>query len=147
MSRRLLSSRLHRDLSDSVIKRFYGLPLSLTYMGLQNLISSLDKMQVNREGMSLDVEKHLEILSEAYQVYLRKQGHPEAYEVIQRVIRENPEKIVERLEDLLPKEEFKELAKLNPLEYIGEAERIVKILIHEIEEIRKSISRLEVENL
>lgn len=141
MSRRLLSSRLHRDLSDSVIKRFYGLPLSLTYMGLQNLIVSLDKMQVNREIMSSDVKKYPEILSEAYQVYLRKRGHPQAYETIHRVIRENPEKIVEELGKLLPTEEFEDLARLSPSEYLGEAEKIVRTLTKEIEEIKNRTSK------
>jgi len=142
MSRRLLSSRLHRDLSDSVIKRFYGLPLSLTCMGLQNLIASLDKMQVNRERMSSDVEKYPEILSEAYQVYLRKRGHSQAYEIIHRVIRENPEEIVEELGKLLPVEEFEYLARLSPFEYLGEVEKIVRNLIREIEGIKNKISKL-----
>ncbi len=143
MSRRLLSNRLHRDLSDSVIKRFYGLPLSLTYMGLQNLIVSLDKMRVNREIMSLDVKKHPEILSEAYQVYLRKRGHPQAYEIIHRVIREDPEKIVEELGKLFPTEEFEDLAGLSPSEYLGVAEKIVRMLIQEVEEIKNRVSKLD----
>ncbi|MCL7401471.1 MAG: hypothetical protein LZ168_01600, partial [Thaumarchaeota archaeon] len=132
----------HRDLSDSVIKRFYGLPLSLTCMGLQNLIASLDKMQVNRERMSSDVEKYPEILSEAYQVYLRKRGHSQAYEIIHRVIRENPEEIVEELGKLLPVEEFEYLARLSPFEYLGEVEKIVRNLIREIEGIKNKISKL-----
>jgi len=141
MSRRLLSSRLHRDLSDSVIKRFYGLPLSLTYMALQNLESSLDKMQVNRERMSSEVEKHPEVLSEAYQIYLRKHGHPEAYEIIQKVIRENPEKTIEELEKILTSEELEDLARLSSSEYLGEAERIVKILTQEIRMIKNRLSK------
>lgn len=140
MSRRLISSRLHRDLSDSVIKRFYGVPLSLTYMGVKNLLTIFDKMEINKERMVLDVEKHPETLSEAYQVYLRRFGHSEAYEIIQKLVRENPDKMVKELEKLVPPEKFEDLARLDPSEYIGEAERIVKNLVQEIEKIKIQLS-------
>lgn len=141
MGRRLISSRLHRDLSDSVIKRFYGLPLSLTFMGVKNLLTFLDKMQVNKEKMALDVEEHPEALSEAYQVYLRRHGHPEAYETVQKLVREDPEKVLREIEKLIPPEKFEKLARLNLLEYVGEAERIVKNLVQEIEKIKTRVSR------
>ncbi|MEM3741738.1 MAG: lyase family protein [Nitrososphaerota archaeon] len=139
MSTRLISSRLHRDLSDSVVKRFYGVPLSLTYMGVKNLLTILDKMQINKERMALDVEKHPEILSEAFQLYLRRHGHSKAYEIIQRIVRERPEKIIEELESLVPAGEIEKLAKLKPIEYLGEAERIVMNLIQEVEKIKSRI--------
>lgn len=139
ISRRLLSSRLHRDLSDSIIKRFYGLPLSLTYLGIQNLILSLNRVEISKERMFSDVREHPEVLTEAYQVLLRRHGHPEAYETIQKLIREKPDKVLEELEKQLPPEIFAKLARLTPLEYLGEAERIVKLLTQEIEEIKNKL--------
>ncbi len=143
ISRRLLSSRLHRDLSDSIIKRFYGLPLSLTILGIQNLTSSLNRLEINKERMLKDVEEHPEVLSEAYQVFLRRHGFPEAYETIQRLLKENPQKIRGELEKRVPSEKLREIIKLAPHEYLGEAERIVKLLIREIEEIKNRIHSLK----
>ena len=142
-SRRLLSSRLHRDLSDSIIKRFYGLPLSLTILGIQNLITSLNRLEINKEKMFRDVEEHPEVLAEAYQVFLRRHGFPEAYETIQRLLKEPPEKILDELKKIIPSEKLAEIVKLAPHEYLGEAERIVKLLIKEIEEIKSRIHSLK----
>jgi len=107
MARRLISSRLHRDLSDSVIKRFYGLALSLSCLGIKNLIDAIEKMQINRETMLSDLRKHPEILSEAYQLYLRKMGYSEGYETIQKTIKENPDKVFDELKKILPTEKWK----------------------------------------
>ncbi|MDT7859136.1 MAG: lyase family protein [Candidatus Aenigmarchaeota archaeon] len=137
MNRRLISIRLHRDLSDSVIKRFYGLPLSLIYLGITNLISAFEKMLVNKEAMYIDVRNHPETLSELYQLYLKKIGFFDAYETIQKLTREKPEKILEEIKKLIPKEKFVEIEKLTVLEYSGEAQRIVELLAKEIESLKK----------
>jgi adenylosuccinate lyase len=137
MNRRLISIRLHRDLSDSVIKRFYGLPLSLIYLGITNLISAFEKMIVNKEAMYIDVRNHPEALSELYQLYLKKIGFFDAYETIQKLAREKPEKILEEIKKLIPKEKFVEIEKLTVLEYSGEAQRIVELLAKEIESLKK----------
>jgi adenylosuccinate lyase len=137
MNRRLIYSRIHRDLSDSVIKRFYGLPFSLIYLGITNLISAFEKMLVNKEAMYIDVRNHPEVLSELYQLYLKKIGFFDAYETIQKLAREKPEKILEEIKKLIPKEKFIEIEKLTVLEYSGEAQRIVELLAKEIESLKK----------
>jgi adenylosuccinate lyase len=137
MNRRLIYSRIHRDLSDSVIKRFYGLPLSLTYLGITNLISALEKMVVNKEVMSIDVKNHPEVLSELYQLYLKKIGFSDAYETIQKLAREKPEKILEEIRKLLSDEKLEKIENLTVLEYTGEAQRIVELLSKEIEILMK----------
>lgn len=136
ISRRLLSSRLHRDLSDSIIKRFYGLPLSLTCIGIHNLIEFLGRMQVNRESMAKEVEGHPEVLAEAYQVYLRKRGYGEAYDIVRAIVREGAPDVLKRLEGIVSKEELIELSKLRPPDYLGEAEGIAKSLLRSVEEIK-----------
>ncbi|MCS7125303.1 MAG: lyase family protein [Aigarchaeota archaeon] len=140
ISRRLLSSRLHRDLSDSIIKRFYGLPLSLTCIGIQNLLVSLDRVEVDREAMVKDIEQHQEVLSEAYQVYLRKHGYVEAYEVIRAITREHPQEILKKLEGRIPDRELEHLSQLSPSKYIGEAIEITEKLLREVEEIMKKFT-------
>lgn len=79
MSTRLISSRLHRDLSDSVIKRFYGLALSLTLLGLKNTSKALDNLYVNADAMRKELDNNPQALLEAIQLTLRKQGVEEGY--------------------------------------------------------------------
>jgi adenylosuccinate lyase len=139
IAKRLISSRLHRDLSDSVIKRFYGLPLSLTYLGIKNLVAAMEKIQINKEEMLSDLKKHPEILSEAYQLYLRRIGYYEGYEVVQKIVRENPGKIIEELKKILPNEKLKEIEELSFEKYVGESKRIVEFLVGEVEKIKDKI--------
>lgn len=140
LARRLISSRLHRDLSDSIIKRFYGLPLSLIILGIRNLRAALERMHVRKEEMLLEVESHPEVLTEAYQVYLRKLGVENAYELIQEALRGGWSRVVEVLKSHLPPEEYSRLADLKPSNYTGEAERIAIQLLDEVNRIYKKIA-------
>ena len=140
ISRRLLSSRLQRDLSDSIIKRFYGLPLSLTVLGIINLRNALSRMIVRREEMLREVESHPEVLAEAYQVYLRKIGVEEAYEIVQDAVKSGWSSVMEALRNLLPEDMYVELAELKPSNYTGEAERLTLLLLSEVEKIYKKIT-------
>ena len=140
ISRRLLQSRLQRDLSDSIIKRFYGLPLSLTILGITNLRSALSRMIVRREEMLREVENHPEVLAEAYQVYLRRFGVEEAYEIVQDSVKMGWGSVKEALKDILPEDLYKELMRLKPSSYIGEAEKLTLLLLDEVEKIYKKIT-------
>ena len=140
ISRRLLSSRLQRDLSDSIIKRFYGLPLSLTILGITNLRSALGRMSVKKEEMRREVESHPEVLAEAFQVYMRKLGIEGAYEVIQEALRGGWNEVLEKLRSAVPKEVYENLMKTSPANYTGEAEKITLTLLDEVEKIYKRIT-------
>ncbi len=140
ISRRLLSSRLQRDLSDSIIKRFYGLPLSLTILGITNLRSALGRMSVKKEEMRREVESHPEVLAEAFQVYMRKLGIEGAYEVIQEALKGGWNEVLEKLKSAVPKEVYENLMKTSPANYTGEAEKITLTLLDEVEKIYKRIT-------
>ncbi|RLG05400.1 MAG: adenylosuccinate lyase [Thaumarchaeota archaeon] len=140
ISRRLLQSRLQRDLSDSIIKRFYGLPLSLTILGITNLRSALSRMIVRREEMLREVENHPEVLAEAYQVYLRRFGVEEAYEIVQDSVKRGWDSVRDALKDILPEDLYEELMRLKPSSYIGEAEKLTLLLLDEVEKIYKKIT-------
>ncbi|MCX8187555.1 MAG: lyase family protein [Nitrososphaeria archaeon] len=140
IAKRLLSSRLHRDLSDSVIKRFYGLPSSLTILGVANLNRALERMIVNREEMLSEVESHPESLAEAYQVYLRRAGIENAYEIIQDSLREGWNEVLRTMRNFLPEESYEEVASIKPSRYIGESEKVTLLLLDEVEKIYKKIT-------
>ncbi|RLG01921.1 MAG: hypothetical protein DRN49_00270 [Thaumarchaeota archaeon] len=136
MARRLVSSRLHRDLSDSIIKRFYGLPLTLTIIGFKSLMEAFKRMNVLRDKMKLEVESHPESLTEAYQVYLRAHGVEDAYELVQGAFDKGWSEILKEIKGRgLSSEVVKRLREAKPSEYFGEAIRIGSMLLDEVEKI------------
>lgn len=146
MSTRLISSRLHRDLSDSVIKRFYGLPLSLTILGLLNLCSTLDRIRINKERIEKDLREYPEVLAEAYQVLLKKRGITEAYEIIRNILREEEKDIINRLRKTVPADLLDELEKVSLENYIGKAVEIAFKLLDKTRELKETmLKKIEVE--
>ncbi|MEM4382506.1 MAG: lyase family protein [Candidatus Caldarchaeum sp.] len=100
MSTRLIASRLHRDLSDSIIKRFYGTALALSLLGVKNTHRALGEVYVNTEAMRKEVETHKHaVMLEAVQLMLRKHGVEDGY----RIAAEAAEKGFEWLEQQLKK--------------------------------------------
>ena len=142
MARRLISSRLHRDLSDSIIKRFYGLPLTLTIIGFKSLMEAFKRMNVLKDKMRLEVESHPESLAEAYQVYLRAHGVEDAYELVQGALDKGWSEVLKEIEDRgLPDEIVKRLKEVEPTKYVGEAVRIGSMLLDEVEKILRKIGK------
>lgn len=74
LASRLLVSRLQRDLSDSTIRRNYGVALAHLLIGARNLADFLGRMEVDREEMRRDVERHPEVVAEAVQIRARLRG-------------------------------------------------------------------------
>ncbi|MEM4189696.1 MAG: lyase family protein [Candidatus Caldarchaeum sp.] len=100
MSTRLITSRLHRDLSDSIIKRFYGTALALSLLGVKNTCKALDELYVDAEAMRREVESNQHtIMLEAVQLMLRKHGVEDGY----RIAAEAAEKGFEWLQQQLKK--------------------------------------------
>ncbi|MEM4006264.1 MAG: lyase family protein [Nitrososphaerota archaeon] len=139
MSTRLISSRLHRDLSDSVIKRFYGLPLSLTILGLINLCLALDRVRINKDKIEKDLKEYPEVLAEAYQVVLRKKGVTEAYEIVRHTLREEKKDVINRLRKIIPADLLDELEKISLENYIGKAVEITFKLLEKTRELKETM--------
>jgi len=140
MARRLISSRLHRDLSDSIIKRFYGLPLTLTIIGLRGLMEAFKRMIILRDRMRDEVERHPESLAEAYQVYLRAHGVEDAYELVQGALSKGWGEVLREIEGRgLPAEAIERLREAKPTEYVGEAIRIGSMLLDEVDRILRKL--------
>ena len=132
----------HRDLSDSIIKRFYGLPLTLTIIGFKGLMEAFKRMIVLRDRMREEVERHPESLAEAYQVYLRARGVEDAYELVQRSLGKGWSEILKEIRDRgLPTEVVKRLEEAKPTEYVGEAVRIGSMLLDEVDRILGEIGK------
>lgn len=73
-------SRLQRDLTDSTVLRNLGVPIAHAWVALCSLHKGLDKLQVNEAALRADLEQHPEVLAEAIQTILRREGMADAYE-------------------------------------------------------------------
>lgn len=80
--RKLSYSRLQRDLSDSTVKRDFGLAFGFTHLAYDSLLKGLGKISPNPTKMKQDLDNHWEIFSEGIQTYLRFKGLDNAYEML-----------------------------------------------------------------
>jgi Adenylosuccinate lyase len=81
------TSRLQRDLSDSTVKRNVGAALAHCLVGYTKTQAGLDKIVPNEQVMTEDLESTPEIIGEAVQTILRREGDTEAYERVKELTR------------------------------------------------------------
>jgi len=130
LSNKLPISRLQRDLTDSTVLRNCGVAFGHSYLGWQSLQNGISKLEVNKAKLLEDLRDNPEVLAEAIQTVLRKNGEPQAYEKLKKLTRGEKltiAKIQEFVADLkLPKNEKERLLKLTPAKYVGIAAKLVK---------------------
>jgi len=81
------TSRLQRDLSDSTVKRNVGAALAHCLIGYNKLENGLGKVVPNEQVMADDLESTPEVIGEAVQTILRREGHDDAYERVKDLTR------------------------------------------------------------
>lgn len=128
LSRKLQISRRQRDLSDSTVEREIGTAFAHMLIGLDSLVKGLSKITPDKKRMLKDLRKHPEVISAAYQIILRREGKPEAYNTLKEVTRGKKvtlkllKEFIKGLK-LQPKLE-KELLRIKPENYLGLAPQI-----------------------
>lgn len=75
-------SRLQRDLSDSTVERNFGVAYAHTLLALKSILAGLKRVYVNEAGLAQELDNHWEVISEAYQVVLRKNKVEDGYELL-----------------------------------------------------------------
>ncbi len=80
LAEKLPVSRMQRDLTDSTTLRNQGVAVGYSYLALKNIIKGLDRITINRKKMLDELNSHWEVIAEAIQTILRKNGQQEAYE-------------------------------------------------------------------
>ncbi|WP_049971534.1 adenylosuccinate lyase [Haladaptatus cibarius] len=83
----ITTSRLQRDLSDSTVKRNIGAAFAYCHLGYTKAQDGLGKVVPNEEVMREDLESTPEIIGEAVQTILRREGHEDAYERVKALTR------------------------------------------------------------
>ena len=87
LANKLTISRMQRDLSGSTVIRNQGIALGYCVVALNSLIKGVDRVRINKQKISSELNNHWEVLAEAVQTILRKNGHPDAYEKIKELTR------------------------------------------------------------
>ncbi|MFC7068215.1 adenylosuccinate lyase [Halobaculum lipolyticum] len=81
------TSRLQRDLSDSTVKRNVGAALAHCLIGYSKTAAGLEKVVPNEQVMREELEDTPEIVGEAVQTILRREGDTAAYERVKELTR------------------------------------------------------------
>ncbi len=81
------TSRLQRDLSDSTVKRNIGAAFAHCLIGYSKTAAGLEKVVPTEAVMREDLESTPEIIGEAVQTILRREGQADAYEQVKAVTR------------------------------------------------------------
>lgn len=129
LSDELPRSRMQRDLSDSSLQRNIGLAFGYSLQAIEQTIGGLNKVAVNTEKISAELESKWEVLAEPIQTMLRKYGIPDAYNQLKELTRGkeiSKEAIHEFINslDIISEEDKNVLLSLTPSSYIGLAAEI-----------------------
>ena len=133
---KLLISRWQRDLTDSTALRNVGAALGHTVIAIRSTIRGIKKLEVNNRRIEVDLDGAWEVLSEAVQTVMRKQGLSNPYETVKEITRGNQlteSLYVQMLDDLPIDSELRsELRSMHPATYIGLAKELADKGIHEL---------------
>lgn len=124
LASKLPISRLQRDLTDSTVLRNVGVPLAHSVIAFSSTIRGLGKLLINKDAITADLGTRWNVLAEAIQTILRREGYEKPYETLKALTRTNAEvtaeSISEFIETLNVSDEVKaELHALTPLNYTG----------------------------
>jgi adenylosuccinate lyase len=119
------TSRLQRDLSDSTVKRNVGAAFAHSLVGYGKTGTGLSKVVPNEQVMREELESTPEILGEAVQTILRREGDTDAYERVKELTRGQRVTLAD-LHDLfadldVSEDVREELTALTPSGYVGVA--------------------------
>lgn len=126
-------SRLQRDLSDSTVRRTFGVALGHTLLGWMNIRRGLSGIKADEDKIRSDLRSHWEVVGEGAQTILRAAGRTDAYESLKsqtrgRVLDENNYRLwVEALD--VDEHTRDRLMSLSPENYIGLAIQITDNVI------------------
>lgn len=124
LASKLPISRLQRDLTDSTVIRNEGLPLGYTLIALKSLEKGLEKILLNEDAIAHDLQSNYEVVAEALQTILRREGYPNPYETLKQLTRtgeamtaESIHRFIDTL-DVAPSIK-EEMRAISPQTYVG----------------------------
>jgi adenylosuccinate lyase len=130
LAAKLPLSRWQRDLTDSTVLRNLGASIGHAYVAWQSCRRGLDKLDADLARIASDVEASPEVLAEAIQTLLRKNGVTDAYETLKALTRGRRVDAAILREFIaaapLADEDRSLLSRLTPAAYVGLAEELAR---------------------
>ena len=130
LSEKLPISRWQRDLTDSTVLRNMGVALGYAVLAYQSLMTGLNKLEINEEALSADLDAAWEVLAEPIQTVMRRYGVQGAYEKLKEVTRGKTvaaadlHALIQSLE--IPEAEKTRLLAMTPARYVGRAAELAR---------------------
>lgn len=130
MSEKLPISRWQRDLTDSTVLRNIGMALGYTVLAYDSCLRGLNKLEVNAERITHDLEDAWEVLAEPVQTVMRRYGIENPYEQLKALTRgkgiekQDLQEFIRNLD--LPQSAKNELLKMTPASYTGIATKLAE---------------------
>ncbi len=124
LSMKLPISRLQRDLTDSTVLRNVGVPMGHMVIALASTLKGLNKLILNEDAINADLDNMWNVVAEAIQTVLRREGYEKPYETLKALTRTNSvvnaQSIAEFIDTLKVSEAVKdELKRITPHTYTG----------------------------
>ena len=127
-ARKLPVSRLQRDLSDSTVERTFGAAFGHSYLAYVMLLKGLRKIEINETKIKQDLMAHPEVIAEAIQTVLRREGVEMPYEKLKELTRGKAvtmDDLSRFIDSLKVTDKVKaELKAITPLNYTGLASKL-----------------------
>ena len=128
---KLQISRLQRDLSDSTVQRNIGLAFAYSILAYKSTIKGLAKITANNKATEAALDENIQVVAEAIQTILRREGYPIPYEQLKALTRGkkvNQEDIKDFINKLEVNDQLKnELKQITAHNYIGLAAKIARL--------------------
>jgi adenylosuccinate lyase len=137
LAAKLPVSRLQRDLTDSSALRNAGTAIGHSLVALHSTLRGLESLEIHEAALERDLDQAWEVLAEAVQIVMRKNGCPGAYEQLKaltrgaEVSREEIRAFIVGLEISGPEKD--RLLALTPASYTGLAAKLPDAAIGEFE--------------
>jgi adenylosuccinate lyase len=130
-ARKLPVSRLQRDLSDSTVERTFGTALAHSLIAYGSIVRGLGKIKVNEEKVREELRNHPEVIAEAIQTILRREGTAMPYEELKKLTRGKAvtmDDFAAFIDGLRVSDAVKqELKTITPENYVGLAEKLAQM--------------------
>jgi adenylosuccinate lyase len=131
LSEKLPVSRMQRDLTDSTVLRNMGVALGYTLLAYESCLRGLNKLEVNAQRVTDDLNASWEVMAEPIQTVMRRYNIENAYDKLKELTRgqsginrESLQAFISMLE--IPVAEKQRLLQLSPDTYIGKAAELAR---------------------
>ena len=128
VSKKLITSRLQRDLSDSTVLRNIGLIFAYFHISATSIQKGMKKIDLNLDKINYDIDSSWEILAEPIQTIMRYYKIPNSYDLIKKATRGKPidqNSLIKIIENSgLDNTAKEKLLKLKPRDYVGLAKKL-----------------------